>query len=186
NQMKRATPAARSTIPRVNVTSVMVDDQDKALTFYTNVLGFVKKLDIPTGEPGGGRWLTVVSPIEPDGAEILLEPIGFAPAKTYQKALFDAGIPWTTLATTDVEAQYQKLKNLGVKFSAEPMPGGNTTIAVFEDTFGNRIQIFQIPPAGKATAPALQIKLNSVLVQDQEKALKFYTEVLGFVKKRDL
>ena len=125
---------------KIVVTSVMVNDQDKALKFYTEVLGFVKKTDIPMGGP---RWLTVVSPEQPDGPELLLEPMGFAPAKTYQKALFDAGIPLTSFAVTDIESDYQKLKKQGVVFRSAPTKMGPVTTAVFEDTCGNLIQIAQ-------------------------------------------
>jgi len=125
---------------KIVVTSVMVNDQDKALKFYTEVLGFVKKTDIPMGGP---RWLTVVSPEQPDGPELLLEPMGFAPAKTFQKALFDAGIPLTSFAVEDVEATYQKLKKAGVVFRTTPTKMGPVTVATFEDTCGNLIQIAQ-------------------------------------------
>ncbi len=125
---------------KIVVTSVMVNDQEKALKFYTEVLGFVKKTDIPAG---GGRWLTVVSPEQPDGTELLLEPLGFAPAKTFQKALFDAGIPWTSFAVTDVAATYEKLKKLGVVFRGAPKKMGPVTVAMFEDTCGNLIQLAQ-------------------------------------------
>jgi catechol 2,3-dioxygenase-like lactoylglutathione lyase family enzyme len=125
---------------KIVVTSVMVDDQEKALKFYTEVLGFVKKTDIPAG---GGRWLTVVSPEQPDGTELLLEPLGFAPARTFQKALFDAGIPWTSFAVADIEATYERLKKLGVVFRGTPKKMGPVTIATFEDTCGNLIQIAQ-------------------------------------------
>lgn len=125
---------------KIVVTSVMVNDQDKALKFYTEVLGFVKKMDIPMGGP---RWLTVVSPEQPDGPELLLEPMSFAPAKTYQKALFDAGIPLTSFAVEDIEATYQKLKKQGVVFRANPTKMGPVTVATFEDTCGNLIQIAQ-------------------------------------------
>lgn len=125
---------------KIFVTSVMVNDQEKALKFYTEVLGFVKKTDIPAG---GGRWLTVVSPEQPDGTELLLEPLGFAPAKTFQKALFDAGIPWTSFAVTDVAATYEKLKKLGVVFRGAPKKMGPVTVAMFEDTCGNLIQLAQ-------------------------------------------
>jgi RNA polymerase sigma factor (sigma-70 family) len=176
-----------SSVPRINVTSVLVDDQDKALQFYTGVLGFVTKWDVPTGEPGGARWLTVVSPDETNGTELLLEPIGFAPARTYQKELFEAGKPWATLSTEDVQKQFERLKNQGVKFSIEPTTAGATTTAAFEDPCGNRIQIVQTPVADNARATSsLKIKLSRVLVEDQDKALKFYTEVLGFVKKREM
>ena len=95
----------------------MVDDQDKALKFYTGVLGFVKKKEIPMGEH---KWLTVVSNEEQDGVELLLEPMGFAPAKTYQKALFDAGIPLTAFNVDDIEKEYERLTGLGVVFSMKP------------------------------------------------------------------
>ena len=125
---------------KIVVTSVMVDDQEKALKFYTEVLGFVKKTDIPAG---GARWLTVVSPEQPDGTELLLEPMGFAPAKTFQKALFDAGIPWNSFAVADIEATHERLKKLGVVFRGAPKKMGPVTIATFEDTCGNLIQIAQ-------------------------------------------
>lgn len=125
---------------KIAITSVMVSDQDKALKFYTEVLGFVKKTDIPMGGP---RWLTVVSPEQPDGPELLLEPTGFPPAKIYQKALFDAGIPLTSFAVTDIESTYRKLKEQGVMFRTNPAKMGPVTIAVFDDTCGNLIQIAQ-------------------------------------------
>jgi predicted enzyme related to lactoylglutathione lyase/DNA-binding Lrp family transcriptional regulator len=179
--------STKSTSPKIRLASVMVDDQDKALKFFTETLGFVRKLDVPTGEPGGARWLTVVSPEDPDGPELLLEPMGFPPARTYQKALFDARIPLVAFATVDVQKEFERLKNLGVKFSTGPTVAGSVTIAVCEDTCGNRIQIFQMPAVTNAIqTSALKIKLNSVLVDEQEKALKFYTGVLGFVKKREL
>ncbi len=125
---------------KIKLTSVLVDDQSKALAFYTEVLGFVKKNDIPMGDH---RWLTVVSPEAPDEVELLLEPTAFAPAKTYQKALFDAGIPLTAFAVADVEGEHDRLVGLGVRFKTGPTPAGPTTIAVFDDTCGNLIQIFQ-------------------------------------------
>jgi catechol 2,3-dioxygenase-like lactoylglutathione lyase family enzyme len=125
---------------KITVTSVMVDDQAKALTFYTEVLGFVKKADVTAGEY---RWLTVVSPDQPNGTELLLEPLGFPPAKTYQKALFDAGIPLTMFEVDDIAATYDKLKKIGVVFRTPPTMAGPVTIAVFEDTCGNLIQIVQ-------------------------------------------
>jgi catechol 2,3-dioxygenase-like lactoylglutathione lyase family enzyme len=171
-------------VPKIKLASVMVDDQDKALRFYTEVLGFRKRLDIPTGEPGGARWLTVVSPDEPEGTELLLEPMGFPFARTYQKALFDAGMPLTTFFTGDIRKHVERLKSLDVKFSQQPTTVGPTTTAIFEDTCGNRIQLVQTPSF--TNTAALKIKLNSVLVDDLDKALKFYTETLGFVKKRDM
>ena len=125
---------------RIKLTSVSVDDQAKALAFYTDVLGFVKKQDIPVGSD---RWLTVVSPEGPDDLELLLEPAGFPPTKTYQKALFDAGIPLTAFQVADVQAEHERLANQGVVFKTGPTPAGTTTIAVFEDTCGNLIQIYQ-------------------------------------------
>ena len=173
-------------IPKIKLASVMVDDQDKALKFYTEVLGFSKKWDVPTGEPGGARWLTVVSPDEPEGTEVLLEPLGFPFARTYQKALFDAGMPLTTFFTGDIRKHVERLKSLNVKFSQEPTTAGPTTTAIFEDTCGNRIQLVQTPVVTVTNTATLKIKLNSVLVDDVDKALKFYTEALGFVKKRDM
>ncbi|HET9430214.1 MAG TPA: VOC family protein, partial [Chitinophagaceae bacterium] len=96
---------------RINLTSVMVKDQEKALQFYTEILGFIKKTEVPLGEY---KWLTVVSPESPDGVELLLEPMGFPPARTFQKDLFDAGIPWTSFAVDDIEKEYDRLQKLGV------------------------------------------------------------------------
>jgi catechol 2,3-dioxygenase-like lactoylglutathione lyase family enzyme len=102
---------------QIKLASVMVDDQDKALHFYTNVLGFVKKEDIPMGP---FRWLTVTSPEGAEGAELVLEPMGFPPAQTFQKALFEAGIPATAFITNDISAEYSRLKERGVRFRGEP------------------------------------------------------------------
>jgi len=126
---------------KIKTTSVMVDDQSKALAFYTNTLGFVKKTEIPLGEH---RWLTVVSKEEQDGVELLLEPMGFAPARTYQKALFEAGIPLTSFQVEDLDAEYERLTALGVVFSLTPTTMGVVRLAVLEDTCGNHIQIAQI------------------------------------------
>jgi len=126
---------------KIKLTSVMVKDQDKALKFYTEILGFVKKTDLPAGE---FKWLTVVSPDEPNGAELLLEPMGFPPAGTYQKALFEAGIPLTSFAVDDIQQEYQRLTKLGVVFKTAPTNVGPATIAVFEDTCGNLIQMHQV------------------------------------------
>lgn len=125
---------------RIPVTSVMVNDQAKALKFYTEVLGFVKKADVSAG---GYRWLTVVSPDQPNGTELLLEPMSFPPAKVYQKALFDAGIPLTMFDVDDITATYERLKKLGVVFKTPPTKADPVTIAVFDDTCGNWIQIVQ-------------------------------------------
>jgi predicted enzyme related to lactoylglutathione lyase len=126
---------------KIKLTSVMVDDQEKALQFYTGILGFVKKTEIPMGEH---KWLTVVSKEERDGVELVLEPIAFPPAKTYQKALFEAGIPATAFNVDDIEKEYQRLTALGVSFSMAPTPMGPTKLAVFNDTCGNNIQLFQV------------------------------------------
>jgi predicted enzyme related to lactoylglutathione lyase len=125
---------------KIILTSVMVDDQDKALKFYTEVLGFVKKNDIPMGE---ARWLTVVSPEGQDDVELLLEPMAFPPARTYQKALLEAGIPLTSFAVDDIQKEYERMKKLGVVFKTAPTQMGPVTIAVFEDTCGNLIQMAQ-------------------------------------------
>jgi predicted enzyme related to lactoylglutathione lyase len=126
---------------RIKLTSVMVDDQGKALKFYTEVLGFVKKKEIPMGEH---KWLTVVSNEEQEGIELLLEPMGFEPAKTYQKALFEAGIPLTAFNVDDIEKEYEKLTGSGVVFSMKPTSMGPEKIAVFNDTCGNNIQLVQV------------------------------------------
>ncbi len=123
---------------KIKLTSVMVDDQDKALRFYTKTLGFVLSKDIPMGE---ARWLTVVSPEGPEDIELLLEPMGFLPARTYQKALFDAGIPATAFVVDDIQNDYERMKKLGVVFRSEPTKMGPVTVAVFEDTCGNLIQL---------------------------------------------
>ena len=123
------------------LTSVMVNDQEQALAFYTDVLGFIKKRDIPMGP--GHRWLTVVSPEATDGVELLLEPMGFPPAKVYQKALFEAGIPCTLFGVTDIQAEYERLLAMGVVFKTKPTPAGPVTIAVLDDTCGNFVQMVQ-------------------------------------------
>jgi catechol 2,3-dioxygenase-like lactoylglutathione lyase family enzyme len=123
---------------RINVTSVWVDDQDKALTFYTDTLGFVKKTDVPAGEY---RWLTVVSPQAPDGVELLLEPDAHPAAKPFKNALVEDGIPFTSFAVDDVHAEYERLQRLGVRFTQPPVDHGPVTTAVLDDTCGNLIQI---------------------------------------------
>ena len=126
---------------KIKWTSVLVDDQKKALKFYTEILGFIKKTDVPMGEYS---WLTVVSKEEPDGVEVVLEPMGFAPAKIYQKALKDAGIPLTMFHVGNVQSEFERLEKLGVKFSMKPTQMGPTTIVVFDDTCGNNIQLVQV------------------------------------------
>jgi catechol 2,3-dioxygenase-like lactoylglutathione lyase family enzyme len=125
---------------RINVTSVLVHNQDEALRFYTEVLGFVKKTEIPLGE---ARWLTVVSPDDPDGCELVLEPDGHPAVKPFKEALVDDGIPYTSFAVEDVRAEFDRLRSLGVRFTQEPLEMGTVTTAVFDDTCGNLIQIAQ-------------------------------------------
>ena len=125
---------------RINLTSVLVDDQEKALRFYTEVLGFVKKTEIPLGEH---KWLTVVSPHEPNGVELVLEPDQHPAAKPFKRALMSDGIPFTSFAVDDVRAEAARLQALGVQFTQEPVKMGPVTTAVFDDTCGNLIQIAQ-------------------------------------------
>ncbi|RBY90093.1 VOC family protein [Blastococcus sp. TBT05-19] len=123
---------------RINVTSVYVDDQAKALAFYTEKLGFEKKTDVPAGE---ARWLTVVSPADSDGVELLLEPTGHPAAKVYKEALVADGIPFTQFAVDDVHAETERLKGLGVVFTQDPVDYGTVVVAVLDDTCGNLIQL---------------------------------------------
>ena len=123
---------------RIVVTSVLVDDQDKALDFYTRVLGFVKKTEVPLGE---ARWLTVVSPEDLDGTELLLEPDSHPAVRPFKAALVTDGIPYTSFGVTDVAAEHERLTALGVRFTQEPLAMGPVTTAVFDDTCGNLIQI---------------------------------------------
>lgn len=123
---------------RIHITSVMVDDQDKALAFYTDVLGFVKKMDIPLGE---AKWLTVVSPEHTDGTELLLEPDTHPAAQPFKQALVEDGIPFTQFAVEDVHAEFERLRALGVRFTQEPVAMGEFTTAVLDDTCGNLIQL---------------------------------------------
>ena len=126
---------------KIVVTSVLVDDQEKALRFYTDVLGFVKKADIPTG---AARWLTVVSPEDPDGTELLLEPDEHPAAKPFKDALVADGIPVTSFGVEDIQAEFRRLKGHGVRFTQDPTEMGPVTTAVFDDTCGNLIQIAQM------------------------------------------
>ena len=123
---------------KIHLTSVLVDDQDKALRFYTEVLGFVKKTEVPLGEH---RWLTVVSADEPEGTELVLEPDEHPAAKPFKEALARDGIPFTSFAVDDVPREYERLRALGVRFTQEPVAMGPVTTAVFDDTCGNLIQI---------------------------------------------
>jgi catechol 2,3-dioxygenase-like lactoylglutathione lyase family enzyme len=122
----------------ITLTSILVDDQAKALAFYTDVLGFRPKADVPLGEY---RWLTVVSPGAPDGVELLLEPDAHPAAKPFKAALVADGIPFTSFGVDDVRAEYERLLSLGVRFTQEPADMGPVTTAVLDDTCGNLIQI---------------------------------------------
>ncbi|XRQ07258.1 VOC family protein [Actinomadura welshii] len=125
---------------RIDLASVFVDDQEKALRFYTDVLGFVKKQDIPMG---GDRWLTVVSSQAQDGTELLLEPSGHPAVKPFKEALVADGIPFTSFAVDDVKAEYERLRGLDVRFVQEPTDMGSVVTAVLDDTCGNLIQLHQ-------------------------------------------
>jgi predicted enzyme related to lactoylglutathione lyase len=131
---------------KIKLTSVSIDDYDRALKFYTEILGFLKKKDIPLGP--GARWITVVSPEEPNGTELLLEPNAFYPAmKALKESLVKDGIPFTAFQVDDVQKEYARLKKLGVEFTMEPTNLGMSTAATFSDTCGNLIQIFQVNAA---------------------------------------
>ena len=125
---------------QIKLSSLMVDDQDKALKFYTEVLGFIKNQDVPVGE---FKWLTVVSPQGPDDIEMLLEPNENPAAQVFQKAMYDQSIPMRVLAVDDIQGEYDRMKKLGVHFSQEPIAMGPVTIAQFDDTCGNWIQMSQ-------------------------------------------
>ncbi|WP_071394263.1 VOC family protein [Bacillus tuaregi] len=125
---------------KIIVTSLFVDDQDKALKFYTETLGFLIKHDIPVGE---FRWIALVSPDNEDGTQLLLEPNDNPAAKEYQKKLLEQGIPATMFGVTDIRKEYERLLQHGVKFTMEPTMMGDNTIAVFEDTCGNLLQIIE-------------------------------------------
>jgi catechol 2,3-dioxygenase-like lactoylglutathione lyase family enzyme len=125
---------------RINIASVLVDDQDKALRFYTEVLGFKKKTEVPLGDH---RWLTVTSPEDPEGTELLLEPDTHPAAKPFKDALVADGIPFTSFAVKDVQNEYARMRELGVRFTQPPVEMGPVTTAVFDDTCGNLIQMAQ-------------------------------------------
>jgi catechol 2,3-dioxygenase-like lactoylglutathione lyase family enzyme len=125
---------------RIYITSVFVDDQAKALAFYTDVLGFVKKFDVPVGD---FRWLTVVDPSDPDGPQLLLEPADHPAVPPFQTALAEDGIPAASFAVSDVQAEYDRLSEAGVVFPQPPTEAGEVTMAVLDDTCGNLIQIVQ-------------------------------------------
>jgi catechol 2,3-dioxygenase-like lactoylglutathione lyase family enzyme len=126
---------------RIYVTSVLVDDQDKALKFYTEVLGFVKEKEIPLGK---ARWLTVVSPEDPKGTELLLEPDDHPAAGSFKRALVADGIPFTSFAVGDIHREYDRLRSEGVRFTQQPLEMGGVITAVFDDTCGNLIQIVEL------------------------------------------
>jgi catechol 2,3-dioxygenase-like lactoylglutathione lyase family enzyme len=123
---------------KINLASVFVDDQDKALSFYTETLGFVKKTEMPAGE---FKWLTVVSPEDPDGVELVLEPSDHPAVKPFKDAIVADGIPYASFAVADVQAEYERLSARGVKFLQKPTSMGPVTTAVFDDTCGTLIQI---------------------------------------------
>ncbi len=125
---------------RIELNSVIVEDQERALRFYTEVLGFEKKMDIPAGEY---RWLSVVSPERPEGTQLALEPNANPAAATFQRAMFEAGIPLTSFAVDDIKQEVERLESLGVIFRTAPTDAGSVILAVFEDTCGNLIQIYQ-------------------------------------------
>jgi catechol 2,3-dioxygenase-like lactoylglutathione lyase family enzyme len=126
---------------RINLTSVLVDDQDKALRFYTEILGFRQKHDVPMGEH---RWITVVSPENPEGTELVLEPDAHPAAKPFKNALIADGIPFTAFAVDDVRAEFERLSGLGVRFTLQPTEMGPVITAVLDDTCGNLIQLQQV------------------------------------------
>ena len=126
---------------KIKLTSVFVDDQEKALKFYTEMLGFEKKHDIPLGE---FKWLTVVSPEEPEGTELLLEPDDNPASRAFQNAIYEQGIAAAAFNVDDVEQEYERLKGLGVEFKTEPTDMGSSTIALLDDTCGNLIQIYEV------------------------------------------
>jgi catechol 2,3-dioxygenase-like lactoylglutathione lyase family enzyme len=127
---------------RVRLNSIVVDDQDKAVTFYTEKLGFVIKTDVPAG---GARWITLVPPDEPDGPELALEPSGYEFATAFRRTLFEKGIPFTALASDDLHAEYESLKAKGVVFTSPPNTApGFPPMAIFNDTCGNYIMMYEI------------------------------------------
>jgi glyoxylase I family protein len=129
---------------RIKLTSIMVDDQDKALRFYTDVLGFTKKHDIPVGEY---RWITLVSPDGPDDLELALEPNANPAGKAFQEAMFAQGIPLTAFEVSDIAGEFARLTAQGVAFTQKPSPAGPVIVAIFADTCGNLIQLYQSVPA---------------------------------------
>lgn len=128
---------------KIKLASVSIDDYDKALKFYTEILGFILKRDIPLGNDA--RWITVVSPDDPNGVELVLEPNASYPAmKALKESLVRDGIPFTAFEVKDIQKEYERMKKLGVEFTMEPTNMGTTTAAIFDDTCGNLIQIYQL------------------------------------------
>jgi len=125
---------------QIKLTSVYVEDQEKALRFYTEVLGFVKKTDVPAGEH---RWLTVVSQEEPEGVELFLEPDEHPAAKAFKTAIHSEGIPFTQFYVDDIDSEYKRLRRHNVIFTMEPKDKGMAKLAIFDDTCGNLIQLVQ-------------------------------------------
>jgi glyoxylase I family protein len=132
---------------KIKLNSIFVEDQERALAFYTRILGFKKSKDIPVGEY---KWLTVVSPDGPADVELVLEPNSNPAARAYQAALFEQGIPITAFEVDDIQAEVRRLKGQGVVFTMEPTPTGPVTIAIFADTCGNLIQLYQLQDAGSS------------------------------------
>ena len=126
---------------RISITNVLVNDLDKALTFYTDILGFVKKTEIPMGET---KWITVVSKDDLQGVELLLEPIAFEPAEIYQRELYEAGIPYTSFQVNSLDYEYERLRDLNVDFSMPPTTMGTVKMAIIDDTCGNKIQLLEV------------------------------------------
>ena len=128
---------------KIKLASVSIDDYDKALKFYTEILGFILKRDIPLGNDA--RWITVVSPDDPNGVELVLEPNASYPAmKALKESLVRDGIPFTAFEVNNIQNEYERMKKLGVEFTMEPTNMGTTTAAIFDDTCGNLIQIYQL------------------------------------------
>jgi len=136
-----ARPKEGQSTMKIKLSSLLVEDQAKALKFYTEVLRFVKKTEIPAGEY---KWLTVVAAQGPQDVELVLEPVAFPPARTYQKAVFEAGIPLTAFEVDNLQTEFERLKKAGVKFRGEPAAMGPVTAVLFEDTCGNLIQLYQV------------------------------------------
>jgi glyoxylase I family protein len=134
---------------RIKLNSIFVEDQDRALKFYTEVLGFKKSKDVPVGEY---KWLTVVSPDGPPDVELVLEPNSNPAAKAFQESVFEQGIPVTAFEVDDIQGEVRRLKDRGVVFTMEPTRAGPVTVAIFADTCGNLIQLYQPQPDGSSPA----------------------------------